>query len=174
MLVVFYCEGLGAFSFLHVGIPLGLGNYTSVSKSDVERTRDGHQLPCPRGGQLWDISHVSLQWIPVGLSPLPTEVTCLSMHSELASLPPVSSFSTLALVFSEAIFPKKSLVFKSWLPWWMSGKEPTRQCRRCGFDPWFVKMPWRRTSQLTPVFLPGESPGTEEPGGLQSMWSQRS
>ena len=38
MLVVFYCEGLGAFSFLHVGIPLGLGNYTSASKSDVERT----------------------------------------------------------------------------------------------------------------------------------------
>ena len=25
----------------------------------------------------------------------------------------------------------------------------------------------------TPVFLPAESPGTEEPGGLQSMGSQR-
>ena len=25
----------------------------------------------------------------------------------------------------------------------------------------------------TPVFLPGESPWTEEPGGLQSMGSQR-
>ena len=25
----------------------------------------------------------------------------------------------------------------------------------------------------TPVFLPGESPGTEEPGGLQSTVSQR-
>ena len=25
----------------------------------------------------------------------------------------------------------------------------------------------------TPVFLPGESPGTEEPGGLQSLGSQR-
>ena len=25
----------------------------------------------------------------------------------------------------------------------------------------------------TPVFLPGESPCTEEPGGLQSMGSQR-
>ena len=25
----------------------------------------------------------------------------------------------------------------------------------------------------TPVFLPGESPGTEEPGRLQSMGSQR-
>ena len=35
------------------------------------------------------------------------------------------------------------------------------------------KMPWRRAWQPTPVFLPGESPWTEEPGGLQSMGSQR-
>ena len=31
------------------------------------------------------------------------------------------------------------------------------------------KVPWRRVWQPTPVFLPGESPWTEEPGGLQSM-----
>ena len=35
------------------------------------------------------------------------------------------------------------------------------------------KIPWRRAWQLSPVFLPGESPWTEEPGGLQSMGSQR-
>ena len=38
---------------------------------------------------------------------------------------------------------------------------------------WVGKSPWRRTWQPTPVFLPGESPGTEEPGGPQSMGSQR-
>ena len=32
--------------------------------------------------------------------------------------------------------------------------------------------PWRRAWQCTPVFLPGESPWTEEPGGLQSTGSQ--
>ena len=37
------------------------------------------------------------------------------------------------------------------------------------FDPWVGKIPWRRKWQLTPVFLPGESPWTEEPGRLQSM-----
>ena len=31
---------------------------------------------------------------------------------------------------------------------------------------------WRRAWQLTPVFLPGESPWTEEPNVLQSMGSQ--
>ena len=35
------------------------------------------------------------------------------------------------------------------------------------------KIPWRRAWQPTPVFLPGEFPWTEEPGGLQSMGSQR-
>ena len=41
------------------------------------------------------------------------------------------------------------------------------------FDPWVGKFPWRRAWQLTPVFLSGESPWTEEPGMLESMWSQR-
>ena len=40
-------------------------------------------------------------------------------------------------------------------------------------ETWVEKIPWRRESQPTPVFLPGESPWTEEPGGLQSMGSQR-
>ena len=43
-----------------------------------------------------------------------------------------------------------------------SGKEPAcqcRRCKRCGFDPWVKKIPWRRAWQPTPVFLPGESHG---------------
>ena len=28
------------------------------------------------------------------------------------------------------------------------------QCRRCGFDPWVRKIPWRKKCQPTPVFLP--------------------
>ena len=46
-------------------------------------------------------------------------------------------------------------------------------CRRPGFDPWVGKIPWRRAWQPTQVFLPGETPWTEEPGGLQSIGSQR-
>ena len=47
------------------------------------------------------------------------------------------------------------------------------RCKRCGFDPWVEKIPWKRAWQPTPVFLPGESLWTEEPGGLQSMGSHR-
>ena len=35
------------------------------------------------------------------------------------------------------------------------------------------KIPWRRAWQPTTVFLPGASPWTEKPGGLQSTGSQR-
>ena len=44
---------------------------------------------------------------------------------------------------------------------------------RCRFSHRVGKIPWRRAWQPTPVFLPGESPWTEEPGGLQSMGLQR-
>ena len=29
--------------------------------------------------------------------------------------------------------------------------------KRCRFNPWVGKIPWRRAQQSTPVFLPGES-----------------
>ena len=48
------------------------------------------------------------------------------------------------------------------LPWWLSGKESTCQCRRLrkhGFDPWVRKITWRKKWQLTPVFLPDKSRG---------------
>ena len=49
-----------------------------------------------------------------------------------------------------------------------SGKEPACQCRRhkrCGFDPWVGKIPWRRAWQPTPGFLPGESHGQRSLAG---------
>ena len=45
------------------------------------------------------------------------------------------------------------------LPQWLGGKEPASQCRRCGFNPWDGKSPWRRKWQLTQVYLFGKSHG---------------
>ena len=42
---------------------------------------------------------------------------------------------------------------------WRNGKESACQCRRhkrCGFNLWVRKIPWRRKWEPTPVFLPGE------------------
>ena len=62
-----------------------------------------------------------------------------------------------------------------WLPWWLSGKESTfqsRWCKRRGFDPWVRKIPWGGNGNLSSI-LAWKRPWTEEPGGLQSMGSQR-
>ena len=57
-----------------------------------------------------------------------------------------------------------------WAPHWaylfkhieLIGKEPACQCRiykRCRFDPWVRKVPWRRKWQPAPVCLSGKSHG---------------
>ena len=56
------------------------------------------------------------------------------------------------------------------LPWWLSGRESICQHRRCGFDSWVRKMPWRRAWQPTPVFLPGESCGQRSLVDFSSLW----
>ena len=50
------------------------------------------------------------------------------------------------------------------LPRWLSGRKSPWQCRRCRFDSWIGKIPWRRKWQPTPVFLPGESQGQKACG----------
>ena len=71
---------------------------------------------------------------------------------------------------------------RTWLSDWTTaitggawGKESPANAgdKRYGFSPWVGKIPWWREWQTTPKFLPGESPGTEEPGRPQSMGSWR-
>ena len=58
-----------------------------------------------------------------------------------------------------------------------SSKKPIcqhKRQKRCPLDPWLGKISCRRAWQPTPVFLPGESPWTEEPGGLLAKSSKES
>ena len=53
-----------------------------------------------------------------------------------------------------------------------SGGKESLQCRRhrrCEFDPWVGKLPWRGRWQLTPVFLPGKCQGQRSLVGY-SLW----
>ena len=43
--------------------------------------------------------------------------------------------------------------------WWWALLTKQEACKRCVFDPWVGKIPWRRAWQPTPVSLPGESLG---------------
>ena len=60
--------------------------------------------------------------------------------------------------------PLTSIYFIAFIPHGSDGKESST---------WVRKILWKRAWQPTPVFLPGESPWTEEPGVLQSMGSQK-
>ena len=69
---------------------------------------------------------------------------------------PLYSYAIPILKAKELTSPSK--VF----PGGSVGKESTCQFRRhkrCRFDPWVGKIPWRRKWQPTPVFLPGKSQG---------------
>ena len=58
------------------------------------------------------------------------------------------------------------------LPWWLHDKEPACQCRRCRFDSWGRKIPWRRKWQPTPVFSPVKSQGQRRLAGY-SPWGHK-
>ena len=53
------------------------------------------------------------------------------------------------------------------------GKESACNVGDLGSIPGLRRSPWGRACHPTPVFLSGESPWIEEPGGLQSLGSQR-
>ena len=66
--------------------------------------------------------------------------------------------------FSDSSFPQYSFASGS-----VVKNPPACQCRRCGFDPWVGKIPWRRNWQPTLVFFPGKSHGQKSPVGY-SPW----
>ena len=60
-------------------------------------------------------------------------------------------------------------------PGGVRGKEPVcpgRRLKRLELDPWVGKIPWRRTWQPTPEFLPGESHGQRSLAGY-SPWDHK-
>ena len=64
------------------------------------------------------------------------------------------------------------LVNSGGFPSGSDGKSICLQCGRPGFDPWVVKMPWRRKWQPTPVPLPGKSHGWRSLVGY-SPWGRK-
>ena len=75
--------------------------------------------------------------------------------------------------FLLVIYFKFSSVYMSiGLPWWLSGKESTFQCRRHKFNPWSRKIPRRRKWQPTPVCLPRNPQGQRSLACLSS-WGRK-
>ena len=76
---------------------------------------------------------------------------------------------------THGVFLYHSLVVKN--PGGASGKEPVcpgRRSKRCSFDPWVGKIPWRRAWQPIPEFLHGESQGQRSLVGYGSLGRKQS
>ena len=89
----------------------------------------------------------------------------IALKSNLAIYTPVQSKGEFDPSLIDMATLLKLFTKLSGLPRWPSGKEPSCQCRRLGFNPWVRKIPWRRIRQPTLVFLPGKSHGQRSPVG---------
>ena len=97
------------------------------------------------------------------------------LHQFLHDASPDQSESTQTITFNFLLYGISYLYdfnLSRELPWWLSGKESTCQCRRHGFSPSVGKIRWRRAWQPTPVFLPGKSHGQRSLAGY-SPWGHK-
>ena len=77
-------------------------------------------------------------------------------------------------IFRELSAQERQQTSQNWgFPGSSDGKESACNVGDPGSIPGSGRFPWRREWLPTPVFVPGEFPWREEPGGLQSMGSQR-
>ena len=86
------------------------------------------------------IQKLKLLFIRMNKENIPkTEIKLIPMNSI------VFQMNTIIILNADA---KETINF----PWWLSGKESADPRRRCRFDPWVRKIPWKRKWQPTPVF----------------------
>ena len=141
----------------------------------------------------------SVTWQPL-TSALP-HLSCSALHVAKASQPaaPILAFkydSTLEIYGSQCPMEGESQMINApssvtWMdrflsrfnhlfrrlwaspvaPWWRNCLQC--RCKRCRFNSWVGKIPWRRKWQPTPVFLPGKSHGERSLVGY-SPWGQKS
>ena len=106
-----------------------------------------HGLPVPRIQGRLLLSRSWASWVSLG-----------SLSSPCKQFP--ASFSLLLRLrqVSLALFlsPRPDVGLLGWLSSEGSACQGRRH-KRCRFDQWAGKIPWRRRWQLTPVFLPGKS-----------------
>ena len=99
-------------------------------------------------------------WGPAVQRPLWVWGVSLMHHVRLGGLREViSGLCTQTFLLWDSVWSRAQVTPALRLPWRFSGKESACQCKRCRFNPWVGKIPWRRKWQPTPVFFPGESRG---------------
>ena len=86
------------------------------------------------------------------------------------------SHGVAGILFGSESWQNWGLFWSEGFPDGANGIEAASRCRRqkrCKFDLWVGKIPWRRIWQPTPLILAWRIPWTEEPGRLRSIGSHR-
>ena len=87
----------------------------------------------------------------------PTQIHFLQQGAVLTAVVLVVSLKLSRAIYEMGTpcLPFRAILRINYIIEWCSGKESICQCRRskrCMFDPWVRKIPWRRKRQPTPVF----------------------
>ena len=99
---------------------------------------------------------VQIIWAKKLIHPMACWYSSLHKDVPLSTLPNEHVKNWQSIFFPQIVSYLAYLIMTG-LPWRLSSKEFACQCRRCGFDPWVRKTPWRKKWQLTAVFLLGKA-----------------
>ena len=107
----------------------------------------GHVGPCPLGGFPYFFFFTSFSNIYFSYFPSFFLFSSLPPSLALSPSPLLSFFRPSFFAAQKGLLQGQA---RRGLPWWLSGKESTCQCRRHRFDPWSRKIPWRKKWQPLP------------------------
>ena len=150
--------------------------YTHTHTHTHTHTQPGHSSKDYRSNSSWHSSAEQTHWFLLSRSAkkLVFRNCCQATSQAQAKLESCNRKLMIKRILRTAweLSSSRDIIICQGLPRWLSGKESTCQYRIRRFNPWVGKMPWRRKWQPTSI-LAWRIPWTEEPGGLQSLRSQR-
>ena len=125
-------------------------------------------------GDQWPLIKIPsyLDWYPKSLHILPWPLSLASAPTTLLSSIPPQGIQVRLFLSTITTFAFITPCRTYWLPRWYSGKESACQYKRCRFNPWVGKIPWRRKWQPTPILLPGKFHGQRSLVGY-SLWGRK-
>ena len=169
---------LHRFQKLHSLVINGVKRWRKFSSVDMKRLADHVRILEIMQSKLREGNGTPLQYSCLE-NPMDGGAWQAAVHGVAESRTRLSDFTFTFLFLA---LEKEMATHSSVLAWRIPGMGNLLGCRLWGYTESDTteatqqkqqQQTWRRAWQPTPVFLPGESPWTEEPGRLQLMGSQR-
>ena len=127
--------GINAYSQASCGLPWCLSSKASTCNAGVTGSIPGlRRFPGERNGN-------PLQYSCMG-NPMDRGAWRAIVHGITKNRTQLSDWSCVQFTsspYSKFVYLPKTVILIPGLPWWLSGKEPTCQCRRHRFNPWSGK-----------------------------------